>query len=88
MPRLEAIRSEVQRLLRSVPFRPFALNFENGDRVIIAHPENFAFDPASEEGTGGSEEFYILSNRLRLFGTFAAVTSVALVDQGELSSTP
>jgi hypothetical protein len=83
MPRVEAIRSEVQRLLRSVPFRPFALILENGDRVVIEHPENIAFDPASPEGTGGSEDFYVISHRLRLFSTFGAVTGVALVDGGE-----
>ena len=86
MPRLEAIRSEVQRLLRAVPFHPFVLVMENGDRVLIEHPENIAFNPASPEGTGGSEEFYVLSRRLRLFSTFGAVTSVSLADRGELES--
>ena len=51
-PRVEAIRSEVQRLMRTVPFRPFALSLENGDRVMIGHPENIAFDPTPN---GGSE---------------------------------
>lgn len=84
MPRVEVVRSEVQRLLHAVPFRPFALTLENGDRVIIEHPENIAFDPATAEGTGGSEEFYVIANKLRLFSTFGAVTSVALVDRGEM----
>ena len=74
-------RSEVQRLVRSTPFRPFALNLENGDRVLVEHPENIAFDPGSN-GSGGSEEFYVISGKLRLFSTFAAVASVALLDQG------
>jgi hypothetical protein len=86
MPGAEAIRTEIQRLLRAVPFRPFALNLENGDRVIIEHPENIAFDPPSHEGVGGSEDFYVLSSRLRLYTTFGAVTSVVLVDRGELAS--
>jgi hypothetical protein len=85
MPRVEAVRAEVQRLLHTVPFRPFALTLENGDRVVIEHPENIAFDPASAEGTGGSEEFYVIANRLRLFSTFSAVTSVGLLDQGGLA---
>ncbi len=84
MPRVEVIRSEVQRLIRAVPFRRFALSMENGDRVVIEHPENIAFDPGS--GTAkGSEEFYVISNNLRLFSTFNAVTSVGLVDHGELA---
>jgi len=82
MPRVEAIRSEVQRWLRAAPFRPFALTLENGDRVIIGHPENIAFDPGSGEGAG-SEEFYVIANSLRLFSTFSAVTSIALVDRAE-----
>jgi hypothetical protein len=82
MPRTEVIRSEVQRMLHAAPFRPFALVMENGDRVIIDHPENIAFDPPTTE-SAGSEDFYVISNRLRLFSTFGAVTSVALLDRGE-----
>jgi hypothetical protein len=82
MPRTEVVRTEFQRLCRAVPFRPFALTLENGDRAIIGHPENIAFDPGAGSG-GGSEEFYVIADKLRLFSTFAAVTSVALVDRGE-----
>jgi hypothetical protein len=82
MPRIEPIRSEVQRLLKSAPFRPFALTLENGDGVIIEHPENIAFDPGNS-GAAGSEEFYVISSHLRLFSTFSAVSSVALLDRGE-----
>ena len=85
MPRTAAIRSEIQRLLHAAPFRPFALSLENGDRVIIEHPENIAFDPGNGSGTEGSEEFYVISNKLRLFSTFGAVASVALMDRGELA---
>ncbi len=82
MPRVEAIRSEVHRLLRSVPFRPFAISLENGDRVMIEHPENIAFNPG-DNGSAGSDEFYVISSQLRLFSTFGAVSSVALTDRGE-----
>ena len=80
--RTEVIRSEVQRLLRQAPFRPFALNLENGDRIVIEHPENIAFDPRLN-GSPGSNDFYVISDQLRVFGTFDAVTSVALIDMGE-----
>jgi hypothetical protein len=73
--RTDAIRNEVQRHLQQKPFQPFALTMENGDRVIIEHPENIAFDP-----TGASPDFYVLSARLRLYSTFEAVTAVALRD--------
>jgi len=82
MPRVDAIRSEVQRLLHSTPFRPFAIALENGDRVIIEHPENIAFNPGNN-GSAGSEEFYVISSQLRLFSTFGAVSGVALADRGD-----
>jgi hypothetical protein len=84
MPRVQAIRAEVQRLLRATPFRPFALNLENGDRVIIGHPENIAFDPTANGDLAGSDEFYVISGKIRLFSTFGAVTSVALLDQANV----
>lgn len=77
MPRTNSIRSEIQRLIRSAPFRKFVLSLENGDRAVIEHPENIAFDPEP----GGSEEFYVISGKLRLFSTFSAVSSVALADR-------
>lgn len=77
MPRIDSIRSEIQRLIHSAPFRKFVLNLENGDRALIEHPENVAFDPEP----GGSEDFYIISGKLRLFSTFSAVSSVALADR-------
>jgi hypothetical protein len=83
MPRLEEIRSEVQRLLWLVPFRPFVLVMENGDRVVIEHPENIAFEPTAPDGTGGSEDFYVISRRAHIFRTFGAVTSVSVADRGE-----
>jgi hypothetical protein len=81
--RVEIIKAEVQRLLRQVPFRQFALNLENGDRVIIEHPENIAFDPVGRNGAEGSPEFHVISSSLRYVSTFEAVTSVAMLDRGE-----
>jgi hypothetical protein len=81
--RTALVRPEVQRLLGQRPFRPFALLMENGDRVVIEHPENIAFDPTAQ----GPADFYVISGRLRLFGTFEAVTGVTLLDAGgELST--
>lgn len=77
MPRVDAIRSEVQRLIRAVPFRKFVLNLENGDRATVEHQENIAFDPEPE----GADDFYVISGKFRLFSTFGAVANVALVDR-------
>ena len=79
MPRVEAIRAEIHRLIRAVPFRKFLLILESGDRVLIEHPEGIAFDPEGKEP--GSDEFYVITGRLRLFGAFGAVSSVALADR-------
>ncbi len=76
--RAESIRSEVARMVRTAPFQPFVLSMENGDRVTIGHPENIAFDP-----DGDSPDFYVISGKIRLFGTFAAITSVATADSVE-----
>ncbi len=77
MPRIDSIRSEVQRLIRAIPFRRFTLSLENGEVALIEHPENIAFDPEP----GGSEDFYVISGRLRLFSTFSAVSGVMLTDR-------
>lgn len=75
LPRSDTIRSEIHRLMRAVPFRKFVLSLENGDRALIDHPENIAFDP---EANNGSEDFYVISGKLRLF---IAVSSIALADR-------
>lgn len=85
MTRVETVRAEVRRLMKTSPFRPFALSMENGDRIIIEHPENIAFDPgSSNNGKPGSEEFYVISSQLRMFSNFSAVTSVTIVDRAEV----
>jgi hypothetical protein len=77
------MRSEVQRLMHAVPFRPFAMVLENGDRIVIGHPENIAFDPAATEGAEGWDEFYVISGKLRWFSTIHAISSIALLDRAQ-----
>jgi hypothetical protein len=76
--RSESIRTEVSRMVRQAPFQTFVLNLENGDRVAIGHPENIAFVPE-----GKSMDFYVVTDSIRFFGTFDAVTSVATADSVE-----
>ena len=74
MQRVEAVRTEIQSLIRAVPFRRLVLAMENGDRALIEHPENIAFDPEPN----GTPEFYVISSRLRMLSTVSAVSSVIL----------
>lgn len=77
MPRIDSIRDEIRRLLAAAPFRKFVIMLESGDRALIEHPENIAFDPEPK----GGEDFYVISGKLRLFSTFSAVSSIALADR-------
>lgn len=74
----ELVRSEIQRLLRQSPFRPFAITFVGGEQAIIEHPENVAFDPRP----GSSSDFYVLTGSLRLFSMFEAVSTVTMLSGG------
>ena len=49
-------------------------------RITIEHPENIAFDPGAIGPDSGSEGFYVISGRLRVYSTFEAVTHTALAD--------
>ena len=72
---VELVRSELQRVLRQTPFRAFAITLDGGERAIIEHPENVAFDPRP----GSSSDFYVLTGSLRLFTTFNKVSSIAIL---------
>ena len=78
--RTEVIQPAAVTLLRQVPFEPFVLNMENGDPIVIEHPENIAFDPGGN-GSPPASRFSVVSRKLYI-GTFEAVTSVALLDTG------
>jgi len=79
---VELIRTELQRLLRQQPFRPFVITFIGGKRALIEHPENVAFDPRP----GSASDFYVLSGSLRLYSTFEAVSSLTMFSGSEATS--
>lgn len=81
MTRIDTVRTQISRLTRNAKFQPFALITENGDRVVVEHPENVAFDPTEN----GRDALYIISNKLQHYTTLSAVTSVVLLDAGELA---
>jgi hypothetical protein len=75
---IELIRTEVQRLLKQVPFRPFVITLAGGEQAIIEHSENVAFDPRP----GGATDFYVLTGNLRLYSTFESISSIAMLSGG------
>ena len=79
MARAQSLRAEIHRLIRTTPFRRFILILESGDRVLIEHPENIAFDPDAKHAD--NDEFYVITGRVRMFSTFGAISSVALADR-------
>ncbi len=78
----ELIRTEIVRLMRQVPFVPFFIMMENGDRVFVEHPENIAFDAGITGQRPGSREFRALTGGMWYFGTFDKV-SLAQRDLGD-----
>jgi hypothetical protein len=81
--RRQTAHSDVLRFLHDVPFRPFLLNMENGDRILVEHPENIAFNPGTNGSRGSSRFHVITSNDAVVVGSFAAVTSVLQADEGQ-----
>lgn len=77
MPHVDSIRSEIQRLIRLVPFRKFVISLQSGERALVEHPENIAFEPEA----GASDDFYVISGKLRLFSTFDAVAGIIMGDR-------
>jgi hypothetical protein len=76
--KVELVGAELQRLLRQSPFRAFDITLKGGERAIIEHAENVAWDPRP----GSSTDFYVLTGSLRLFSTFADVSSMAILSGG------
>jgi hypothetical protein len=71
----EILRNELKRTLRQAPFRPFILTFRGGERAVVEHPENIAFDPRP----GATTEFYLLTGSLRMFSSFESISSITML---------
>lgn len=84
MTRSDTVRAQLLLMVRAVPFRSFAMNMENGDRIIVEHPENISFD-ADEDGL---HDFAVISSKVRYWGNLSAITTIAVLDRGELPATP
>jgi hypothetical protein len=51
--------------------------------VLVEHPENIAFNPATNGSRRSSRFHVITSNDAVVVGSFAAVTSVSQADEGQ-----
>ena len=45
MMRSKTMRNELIRMLRQQPYQPVEINIENGDRLVVEHPENIRVQP-------------------------------------------
>jgi len=81
--RTEVMRTEIMRLLERRPFLPFEINIENGDRVVVEHPENLAMGAGNNEGKFSSRVHVLGSSDVIFCTTFEAISSVAEIDRGE-----
>lgn len=75
--RADSMREDVLKLVRRSPFKPFVINMDNGDRILVEHPENIAFDLGGN-GRKPSPYVHVISRGASSLGTFDAVISVAL----------
>ncbi len=83
MPDTEAIRSEIQRLVRAVPFRPFALHLADGGRVVIKHPEQVGFEPRAKPGTRIWNDFCVVASGRAFISSFSIINGIEPVNHGE-----
>ena len=77
--RTDETREELLRLVHQRPFQQFVVSLENGDRLLVEHPENIAFDPEPN----GRSRFYVITRNLSYCANLEAVTNFVHEDIGE-----
>ena len=78
MLRTDSVRSQLLGMIRAAPFHKFVINMEKGDRVLIEHPENIAFDPRTNSR---NSYFSVVTGKVQLLSNFNAVTSIVHADR-------
>lgn len=74
----EDTRSTLKYLRQQQPFEPFLICLENGDRYLIEHPENVAFDPSEN----GRTRFSVVTSDLFCYSNFESVSFLVHRDTG------
>jgi hypothetical protein len=62
----------------AIPFKPFLVLMENGDRLLVEHPENITFTP----GVDAPRRLTIMSRGSVYLSSLHSVTGAAAVDHG------
>ncbi len=86
MPRTAAVREQVTEFVHARPFQPFVMIMENGQKLLVEHPECVAYDPTLQEGARGWDKLAVISEGLVVFCTFSAVTTINTLDRGQATS--
>jgi hypothetical protein len=73
------MQPEIVRVLKAVPFHPFVIIMDSGERVVIRHLENIAYDPERE-----TANCYALSDGIMHILPWEKIAHVALADTGQL----
>ena len=76
--RAEDARSTLRQMVRQRPFQPFLISLDNGDRMLIEHPENLAFDPSEN----GRTRFSVVTQHIVCYATLESVSSIIHQDTG------
>lgn len=84
MPRTATVREQVKQFVHATPFQPFVMIMENGQKLLVEHPECVAFDPAVQEGARGWDKLAVVSEGLVVFCTLGAVTTINTLDRGQV----
>lgn len=72
------MRSEIIKLLKAVPFRPFFIVMDSGQSVVIRRLENMAYDPERE-----TANCYALADGIMHILPWEKIAHIALADSGQ-----
>ena len=78
--RAEDNRVALKKLVHQRPFVPFLISLDNGERFLIEHPENVAFDP----NDNGWTRFSVIARDLIGLASLESVSAIIHQDTGTI----
>ena len=85
MARTATVREQVNQFVHARPLHRFMIILENGTQLLVEHPECVAFNPALSEGDRGWDKFSVIADGMFSYCTFDGVTSVNVLDRGQVA---